>query len=344
MSTIKLSLHQVKLAQNRLGITSEPPKILHSVDVLMTVFNGESHITDTLDSVISQTYPNWRLIVVDDGSTDSTPNILSDYALKDSRVLILKGEHRGIAAAANIGLLHVRAPLLARMDADDIASPERLQIQREFMLKNPAVVAVGSYAGLIDSKNRRLGVRKVPTNPKEIKDTLRIRNCMCHPSTMIRTDAIRSIGGYRPKFHNSLDYDLWLRLSEIGEISNIDRELLLYRRHSGQVSSPNNSHRQTAYSVAAAIDHFYRYYGRPDRQSVIEESNNDSLGLCLQEIYSFDLSPADRKAINRHSMRLLRRSKTLSDSVRNSLSNSMLPNLSFAERLKHRVYQTLLTR
>jgi len=314
------------------------------VDVLMTVYNGERFIAQAIESIQSQSIRDWRLIVVDDCSTDSTPDILASCADQDPRLLVIKGEHEGIAAAANIGLSEVRAPLVARIDSDDIATPNRLEIQIQYMLENPAIVALGSYVRLIDVQNRRLGLRKAPTDPSEIEATLKTRNCMCHPSSVIRTEALRKIGGYRVKFHNSLDYDLWLRLSDIGEISNQALELLLYRRHPSQVSASGNAHRQTLYSVGAAIDYFFRRYKRADRESVIDEFNNDNLATCLQEIYGFELSAPDRTAVNRHAIRLLRYAKALSQGARASLLKAMHPNLSFMERLKHKLYTALSER
>lgn len=317
---------------------------MNRVDVLMTVYNGQQFLAGAIESIQAQTIRDWRLIVVDDLSTDSTPDILASYASQDSRLLILRGEHKGIAAAANVGLSEVTAPLLARIDSDDIAAPERLETQLQFMQQNPDVVAIGSYVRLIDAQDRRLGLRKAPTDPSEIETTLKTRNCMCHPSSMLRTEALRTIGGYRAKFRNSLDYDLWLRLSEMGKISNQALELLRYRRHPSQVSAKGNTHRQTLYSVGAAIDYFFRRYERADRESVIDEANNDNLANCLQEIYCFDLSPLDRMAVNRHAIRLLRYAQATSEEARVALLGAMLPNLSFVERLKHELYSALSRR
>lgn len=317
---------------------------MSAVDALMTVYNGERFIAQTIESIRAQTLQDWRFIIVDDCSTDSTPEILAAAASQDSRIVVLKGEHQGIASAANVGFAKVTAPLLARIDADDIAAPERLAIQRQYLDSNPDVVAVGSYVRLINPEGRRLGLRKAPVEPTEVSNTLKIRNCMCHPSSMIRTDTLRKIGGYRSKFHNSLDYDLWLRLSEVGRISNQPLELLFYRRHPSQVSASGNTHRQTLYSVGAAIDSFFRRYGQPGRESVIDEFDNDNLSSCLQEIYSFSLSASDLRALNRHCIRLLRYAQCLSESSRADLVKVMLPKLSFTEKLKHQVYEAMTRR
>ncbi len=194
---------------------------------------------------------------MDDMSTDKTPQIIQHYSEIDSRIISLKGKHQGVAAAANIGLDAITAPLVARLDADDVCLPNRLQIQYDYLKANPDLTAVGSDVYLIDENNRRLRRRKAAQGWQNIQNILKTRNCMCHPSSMIRTAVLKNIGGYREKFKNSLDYDLWLRLSEVGRIDNISQDLLLYRRHSEQISSNNNAHRQTIYSVGAVTDFFY---------------------------------------------------------------------------------------
>lgn len=304
----------------------------------MTVFNGERFISQAIESVIAQTIRNWRLIIVDDLSTDSTPDILYKYQRRDSRVLVLKGQHQGIAAAANVGLQVVEAPLLARIDSDDIADPTRLDIQRTFLRERQDLVAVGSYVRLIDSDNRRLGLRKAPLEWASVEQTLKVRNCMCHPSSMIRTAAIQSIQGYRSKFRNSLDYDLWLRLSEVGRIANQPRELLLYRRHDSQISSDGNAHRQTLYSVAAATDYFFRRHGRHDLETVVNEANADSLAISIANLYSLDLSDIETRAVNRHAIRFLRYVRPLSAIARTNLWKSMKDRLNLMERMKMVVY------
>jgi len=325
-------------------MVNPPNQVKAEIGILLTVYNGEQFIAQCIESIQEQTVADWQLIVVDDRSTDATPDILAGFAKRDSRILLLKGTHTGIAAAANLGLAEVSAPFLARIDADDVALPNRLQVQRDYLLANPEALAVGSYVRLIDAQNKKLGLRKAPTDSAEIAVTLKTRNCMCHPSSMIRTDAMRMIGGYRSKFKNSLDYDLWLRLSEIGQISNQALELLLYRRHPNQVSASANSYRQTLYSVGAAIDYFFRRHGIADRESVIDEANNDNLSGCLLDIYRLALGPDDLRAVNRHSIRLLRHARALSKAAREDLVKVMLPNLSLTERLKHHLYRALSAR
>ncbi len=313
-----------------------------SIDILLTVYNGERFIAQTLDSVLAQTFTDWRLIVVDDLSADRTAEIVASYVERDPRILLVKGEHKGIAAAANIGLMHVTAPLVARLDGDDIALPERLQVQFDYLQQHPDVLAVGSDVMLIDEHNKPLRRRKAPTGWENIREILKTRNCMCHPSATIRTEALRRIGGYRDKFKNSLDYDLWLRISEIGKIENISQDLLLYRRHASQVSASGNAHRQTIYSVGAATDYFLRKYGYDNFQTCIDESDSDDLAEKLIVIYRSRPNANDVSALNRHSIRLLRYARALSPKARTGLRNVAWPFYSVWERVKCLTYSFLL--
>lgn len=312
-----------------------------SIDVLMTVYNAERFISQALDSVVGQSFVDWRLIVVDDLSTDRTAEIVASYVERDPRILLVKGEHKGIAAAANIGLMYVTAPLVARLDGDDIALSDRLQIQFDYLQRHPDVLAVGSDVMLIDENNKALRRRKAPTGYENIRDILKTRNCMCHPSATIRTDILRHVGGYRQKFKNSLDYDLWLRIAEIGKIDNIPQDLLLYRRHASQVSASGNAHRQTIYSVGAATDFFLRKYGYQNLQTRLEELSNDDLAEKMILIYQSAPDRSDLRALNRHAIRLLRYARGISPDVRESLWRVAWKFLAFHEKLKLYFYTTM---
>ncbi len=320
------------------GMNQSKHQHLPEIDVLITVFNGERFIGQTIQSVLDQTFANWRLIIVDDQSTDQTAHIIADFAAKDSRIKLVKGNHQGIAAAANRGLQEVCAPFVARLDADDIAIPDRLATQLEFLRQNPTVVATGSDVQLIDTDNKTLRRRHMPERPESIREKLKTRNCIIHPSSMLRTSALQQIGGYREKFRNSEDYDLWLRLSEIGDLTNLPQCLTLYRRHPTQITASNNTRRLTIYSVAAAIDHFLRRYGLADRQCQIDEKQPDDIAEKLILLYDTQEHTIDFSALNRHAIRFLRYVDGLSPTQRTRLLTATKRNLSTLESLKLRLY------
>jgi len=309
-----------------------------AIDVLVTVYNGERFLAQTIESVINQSFSNWRLIIVDDLSTDRTPQIIKHYAEIDTRIISLKGEHKGVAAAANIGLKAVTAPLVARLDADDVCLPSRLQVQCDFLKSNPEITAVGSDVYLIDENNNRLRRRTAARGWHNIQNILKTRNCMCHPSSMIRTAALKQIKGYREKFKNSLDYDLWLRLSEIGRIENVSQDLLLYRRHSEQISSNNNAHRQTIYSVGAVTDFFLRKYCPTESETNIDVNSPDDIAQKLMTLYSSKTIHEELRILNRHAIRLLRHASNLSSPIKKQLVLTIKPHLIFKQKLKMLLY------
>lgn len=312
-----------------------------AIDILVTAYDSARFLPQTIDSILKQTFTNWRLLIVDDLSTDRTAEIIQDYASRDARIFYLHGQHQGIAAAANIGLGAVSAPLLARIDADDIASPIRLQVQYDFMQSHPDIIAVGSDVMLIDKQGKPLRRRTAPNGWQRIETTLKTRNCMCHPSAMIRTQALRQIGGYRDKFRNSLDYDLWLRLSEIGKIDNIPQDLLFYRRHAAQISASSNAHRQTLYSVAAVTDAFIRRYQPGGDETRFDEQHADDIAYKLAALYHAPVSQTERLCLNRHSIRFLRHVRALSTHARTQLWDAARPHLNLHQLLKARLYALL---
>jgi glycosyltransferase involved in cell wall biosynthesis len=197
-----------------------------TVDIVMPVRDAGEHLAAAVDSVRQQTFTRWRLLAVDDGSTDGTPAFLR--SIHDSRVLVLASRGRGIVAALNTGLEQVRAPYVARMDADDTCAPERLDRQLAAMTAMD-VVAIGTSYTVIDEVGSCLGTQHVPTRPTDVRAALARTNPFCHGSLLMRADALRGVGGYREDFPLAEDYDLVVRLSRIGELANVDEPLYSWR-------------------------------------------------------------------------------------------------------------------
>ena len=202
------------------------------ISVVMPVFNCDAWLTQALESVRAQSLPDFELIVVDDGSTDRTGRIVEDAARSDPRIRLEHQEHLGIGAALNHAIAVARAPIVARMDGDDVAAPDRLQTQMDFLSAHPDVAAVGSWARVISHHDEVIGDLRPATLPSHLLDILPKQNPFVHSSMMIRGDVLRSLGGYRPALDSAEDYDLWLRISERAELANIPEFLLNYR--SGQ--------------------------------------------------------------------------------------------------------------
>ncbi|MBX3748145.1 MAG: glycosyltransferase [Verrucomicrobiae bacterium] len=208
------------------------------VSVVLPVRDGAQTLRPALASVLRQSLPNFELIVLDDGSTDDTPSILADCARNEPRLRLTRLPQLGLTVALNRGLELARAPYCARMDADDLAHPERLARQVAWLDAHPDVVAVGSQVTLIDDAGRPIGPLPVPLTHEEI-DAAHLTGLagrIIHPAATLRTDSLRRVGGYNPRYLTSQDYDLWLRLAETGRLANLPETLLDFRQHARSVS------------------------------------------------------------------------------------------------------------
>lgn len=206
------------------------------VSVVMPVRNGAPYVARAIDSILAQTFTDFEFVIVDDGSTDSTPELLQRYQAADSRVRVDRREKAGLVASLNRGCGQARGAYLARMDADDIAFRDRFTRQVEFLDRHPQVAVVGSAVVRIDAAGREIKRNVCPTSHAEIVQALREYTCFTHPTVMLRAAALAAVGGYREAYARAQDYDLWLRLSERYELANLPDPLLYYRVYPGQVS------------------------------------------------------------------------------------------------------------
>ena len=237
------------------------------VDVLIPVYNAASTIESALRSMLTQTLTNLRLIVVDDGSSDATPEILMRIAAMDSRVDVVRTENRGIVDALNLALSLADADLVARHDADDLAYPERLATQVAFLDANPDCVAVGCNAFHINSAGVRLG--PITTFKAEVVgDPFYAPSkepYLMHPFLLARRSALVEMGGYRYVFHAE-DTDLYWRLADRGRLSNVLDVLGEYRIHPDSVSAKSilNGRVAAVSSQRAALSERRRRNGLED--------------------------------------------------------------------------------
>jgi glycosyltransferase involved in cell wall biosynthesis len=208
-----------------------------AVSVLMPVWNGAKFLSQSLNSVLAQTFTDFELLILDDGSTDDTPNILSAYMIQDRHVHVITRENRGLVASLNELLDHARGEFVARMDADDISLPNRFLRQVQFLRDNPDVVCVGGNVEAIDDEGRFLTTFEYAADDEEIEE----RNLVgiasiCHPAAMMRREALVRVNGYDADFFPAEDLDLWLRLGEIGKLANLSEAILRYRFHASSIS------------------------------------------------------------------------------------------------------------
>lgn len=208
-----------------------------AVSVIMPVYNAERYVGTAIKSILNQSFTDFEYLIVNDRSSDRSLQILEQYAQRDRRIRLIYPDTPGYAAALNTMLQEANGELIARMDADDIACPQRLALQVEFLRKHPKVVCVGGSHYLIDQDGRLLTYLELPTDHQSIEEkALAGHGSICHPSVMMRASALNAIGGYNPDLVPAEDLDLWLRLGEVGELANLNEPLLKYRLHLQSVS------------------------------------------------------------------------------------------------------------
>lgn len=206
------------------------------ISVVMPVFNGGDYLIEAVASIVEQSMADWELICINDGSTDNSLQVLEWFAWQDPRIRVVDQPNRGIVAALNGGCAIAKAPLICRMDCDDISLPDRLEQQATFMRSNPGCTAVGGAILEIDQAGDPLHVARLPSKHAAILNNLLHRKTgLFHPTTLIRAEALEAVNGYRSKYQWVEDHDLWLRLALRGELANIDTPLLCYRQHAGSV-------------------------------------------------------------------------------------------------------------
>jgi glycosyltransferase involved in cell wall biosynthesis len=197
-----------------------------AVTVLMAVYNGADRLPPAVESVLTQVFTDFEFLIVDDGSTDATPDRLA--ALTDPRVRIVRQDNQGLAVALNTGLRQARGRYIARMDDDDLCRPERLERQVAFMESRPEVAACGTW--VLARGGAREQVWRFPVDPDEIRCHLLFHSVLPHPSVMLRHDAVRRFDLYYDEaFRYAQDYELWQRASAHVRLANLPEPLLEYR-------------------------------------------------------------------------------------------------------------------
>ncbi len=221
------------------------------VSVILPVRNGGGYLVGAVESILSQTFRDFELLAIDDGSTDGAVDALH-AAARDARLRRIDSGGKGLAHALNLGLKASRADLVARMDADDLALPERLARQVAFLDAHPEIAVLGAQAAFIDANGALTGEQThFPTAARDVAAALLSRGCVVkHPTVLARKSAILAAGGYRSAFVPAEDFDLWLRVAECAGVANLPDVLLRYRIHAAQTSSGVNLRQRFAHDLA----------------------------------------------------------------------------------------------
>ena len=259
---------------------SATPPSSPRVSVVMPAWNAARWLGRALASLVTQTFADIEIIVVDDGSEDATPEIVSAFAARDARVILVRQDHAGFSAAANRGVAEARGEYIGRLDADDVALPDRFAKQVAFMDAHPEVGVVGGSMIVIDENDRKLHRMPYPT---ENVDTEMLKySALAHPATLIRRSLMAELGGYRRAFVHAEDYDLWLRIAERARLANLPDAVTYYRGHAGQISVAHSRSQQGSASVAREIA-YMRRSGKPDLvtdDTILDADSVGGLGIA----------------------------------------------------------------
>lgn len=207
-----------------------------SVSVVMPAYNAEKYLREAIDSILAQTYKDFEFIIINDGSTDRTKEIILSYS--DPRIVYLENEENsGICVTLNKGLDAARGRYIARMDADDIALPDRFALQVDFLDSHPKIGVVGSYLQIMDEKGVKKYIFENSPDPDECYINMIFATSVGHPSVLIRKSCLKDNNlEYEEYFRGMEDFFLWWQIAKHAQISNIPKPLLNYRCHGNQVT------------------------------------------------------------------------------------------------------------
>jgi glycosyltransferase involved in cell wall biosynthesis len=198
------------------------------VTVVVPIYNGSAYLAETINSLLSQTFGNFELLAVDDGSTDASSDIVRSF--KDQRVRLIQKENGGLCKALNLGIREATAPYIARSDQDDISLPVRLERQLQVMEDHPEAIGLFTYNTKFGGKRRWSNTDKLAMAAGELKEYEPIKDgCMLGSTMFARTAALRAIGGFRQEYYPVDDWDLEFRLAEAGKVLILREPLVAYR-------------------------------------------------------------------------------------------------------------------
>jgi glycosyltransferase involved in cell wall biosynthesis len=207
------------------------------VSIILAVYNCERYLGEAIESVRSQTYQNWELLIVDDASTDTSANCAAKAAEEDHRIhLFRQANNSGQTACANLGIDRAVGKYIARLDADDMMLPERLAKQVDYMESHPDVGLLGTAYEMIDEQGDLIATCAVPTGAAELRLLLKTKNPILQPSMMMSADCLRRIGAYSEMYPYAEDYALCIKFAEASKVENLDEVLTRYRILSSSLS------------------------------------------------------------------------------------------------------------
>ena len=231
------------------------------ISVLMSAYNEEDWVEEAIDSILKQTYEDFEFIIVNDGSTDDTAEILASYEKRDNRITVINQENKGLTKSLNKGLKHCSGKYVARMDANDIALPTRFEKQASFLEEHPDHAVIGTWREEFwENQDKKRSVH-FPTRNQIIQRTLVKYCCLGHSTTMMRTSVLKDLQ-YNESYDLGEDYDLWTRIGESHKLANLPDDLMLIRRIPGSITTSKNKWKNFKYQMRIKLNAWLRLQTR----------------------------------------------------------------------------------
>ncbi len=258
------------------------------ISVLLCAYNSEKFIEEAIESILSQTFRDFELVIVLDAPTDNTRKKVR--AFKDSRIrLIENAQNLGLTRSLNVGLKYCRGTWVARQDADDVSFPHRLESQLRYLSQNPQTVLLGSAAKWINRSGKEIGEVKVPSQWEEILWQFHFENPFIHSSIIFKKDLVLGLGGYNENFKRTQDFELWSKIVPFYPVANLKEALVKYRTHENSISS-TQAERSNTYGHLV-----FQTYGK---EMGISPENAKALGTIRATRYQSEDIPLLWKALN----------------------------------------------
>ena len=209
------------------------------ISVIMSVYNAEKHLRNAIESILDQTFKDFEFIIINDGSTDESLEIIKSY--HDSRIRLIEQDNQGLTISLNTGIKASQGQYIARMDADDVSLPDRFRLQVTFLDSNPDHGLLGTTFFVIDDQSHIKHVVPVMLNNTEIRQELLHRTPFAHGCIMIRKADLNKLDlpSYNIEFRVAQDYELWSRLAQVTKLANLEKALYLWRDSTDSVSGRN---------------------------------------------------------------------------------------------------------
>lgn len=244
------------------------PVAAYKISVLMPVLNGNlQHISESINSILNQTFTDFEFVIIDDGSNEETKRLLSSYGDRDKRIKILANSNTlGVGKSLNIGLSIATGEYIARHDADDNAKPSRFEKQLNYFKANPTVSLCCTSVNHIDMEGKKIGGYPCSTDSKLLEAELLLNSRLCHPSLMIKTETLKRVGGY-PTTKSAQDYLLYLKLlKHNAQFGGLSDHLVDYRINDQSITRKSRS-KQLLNAEMGSYEHVTRLLGTIDRNS-----------------------------------------------------------------------------